>query len=268
MSKSKPKSAAQSSGKPGAKSGAKSAAKPGVKSAGNSGAKRPVNPLLQEKRRRITPGVVIVAVVVLAIIAAVGVDYWRKNSSVEVSSNGRTEPTVITGPGTAGKGVTVGKVGAKAHIDIYLDFRCPHCAEFEEATGPTVDKLVEDGTATLTYWPMTFVNPDASPRLANAFAAAAANGKALTFADEMYADFSKAWTTDQLLQLGKELGIDDAKFQTAVRDNTYQGWLQSVGQAATERKVEGTPTVFVNDKMLTGDQLTVEGIQAAVGATS
>jgi protein-disulfide isomerase len=233
-----------------------------------SKSKPPVNPLLEPKRKLISPGVVIVAVVVLAIVAAVGVDVWRKNSKVEVSSNGKPEPTVITGPGTNGKGVTVGKAGAKAHIDLYLDFRCPHCAEFEEATGPTIDKLVEDGTATLTYWPLMFVSPQDSPRLANAFAAAAANGKALTYADEMYADFSKAWTNDQLLQLGKQLGIDDAKFQAAVKDNSYAGWLQSIGQAANDRKVEGTPTVFVNDKMLTGDQLSVEGIQAAVNAAS
>jgi protein-disulfide isomerase len=233
-----------------------------------SKSKPPVNPLLEKKRRLISPGVVIVAVVVLAIIAAVGVDVWRKNSKVEVTSNGKPEPTVITGPGTNGKGVTVGKAGAKAHIDLYLDFRCPHCAEFEEATGPTIDKLVEDGTATLTYWPLMFVSPNDSPRLANAFAAAAANGKALTYADEMYADFSKAWTTDQLLQLGKQLGVDDAKFETAVNDNSYKGWLDSVAQAANDRKVEGTPTVFVNDKMLTGDQLTVDGIQSAVTAAA
>jgi protein-disulfide isomerase len=233
-----------------------------------SKAKPPVNPLLQPKRKLISPGVVIVAVVVLAIVAAVGVDVWRKNSKVEVTSNGQPEPAVITGPGTNGKGVTVGKVGAKAHIDLYLDFRCPHCAEFEDATGPTLDKLVEDGTATLTYWPLMFVSPQDSPRLANAFAAAAANGKALTYADEIYADFNKSWTSDQLLQLGNQLGIDDAKFKTALNDDSYKGWLESIGQAANDRKVEGTPTVFVNDKMLTADQLTADGIKAAVGGTS
>jgi protein-disulfide isomerase len=224
-----------------------------------------VNPLLQEKRKRISPGIVIVVVVVLAIIAAVGVDYWRKHSKVEVTSTGQAEPAVITGPGTNGKGVTVGKAGAKSNIDLYLDFRCPHCEEFEQATGPTLDKLVEDGTTTITYWPLAFVSPQDSPRLANAFAAAAANGKALSYVDAIYGDFNKAWTTDQLTQLGKQLGIDDAKFEAAVNDNSYQGWLDSISQAANDRKVEGTPTVFVNDKMLSSDQLTPDGIKAAVG---
>jgi protein-disulfide isomerase len=226
--------------------------------------KAPVNPLLQQKKRRISPGIIVVIVLVLALGGGVGVQYWRSHSKVEVSSNGRPEPTVIQGPGTTGKGVTVGKEGAKAHIDIYLDFRCPHCAEFEERTGATVDKLVQDGTATLTYWPLTFVNPDASPRLANAFAAAAANGKALSYADEMYADFSKSWTTDQLIQLGQQLGVDDAKFEQAVRDNTYGSWLESVSKAADDRGVSGTPTVYVNDKQLDADNLTGDGLQKAV----
>lgn len=225
--------------------------------------KAPANPLVQEKKRRITPGIVIVVVLVLAIVAAVGVDYWRKHSSVEVTSN-RTEPAVITGPGTNGEGIKVGKDSAKTNIDLFLDFRCPHCAEFEEETGPMLDELVADGTVTLTYWPLGFVNKEASPRLANAFAAAAANGKALSYAGAMYGDFSKAWTNDQLIELGKKLGIDDAKFEAAIKDNSYQGWLDSITRVSNERKVEGTPTVFVNNEMLKSDQLTVDGIRAAV----
>ena len=226
------------------------------------------NPLLQQNKRRISPGIVVVIVLVLALAAGVGVQYYRGHSKVEVSSNGRPEPTVITGPGTSGKGITVGKAGAKVNIDLYLDFRCPHCAEFEEASGATVDKLVQDGTATLTYWPLQFVNPDASPRLANAFAAAAANGKALSFADEMYGDFSKSWTTDQLIELGKQLDVGDEKFQQALQDNTYAGWLESVGKAADERGVTGTPTVYVNGKQLPADQLSSEGLQNAVDAVA
>jgi protein-disulfide isomerase len=224
----------------------------------------PINPLL-DKRRRISPGIVVVVVLVLAIVAAVGVDYYRKHSAVSVTSSGKPEPAVITGSGTTGKGVTIGKAGAKSNIDVYLDFRCPHCEEFEQASGATMDQLVEDGTATITYWPLAFVSPQDSPRLANAFAAAAANGKALSFVDAIYGDFSKTWTTDQLISLGKQLGIDDAKYESAVNNNSYAGWLDSIAKAANDRKVEGTPTVFVNGKMLTAEQLTPAGLKGAAG---
>jgi protein-disulfide isomerase len=221
------------------------------------------NPLLQQKKR-VAPGVVVVIVLVLALAAGVGFQYLRGHSKVEVSNTNHSEPAVITGPGQSGQGVTVGQAGAKAQIDLYLDFRCPHCAEFEEMTGATVDKLVQDGTAKLTYWPLAFVNPDASPRLANAFAAAAANGKALTYADEMYGDFSKSWNDDQLIELGKQLGIGDAKFQQAIQGNTYGSWIESVGKAADTRGVTGTPTVFVNGKKLETKELSPEGLQKAV----
>lgn len=217
-------------------------------------------------KRRLAPGIIVAVVLVLALAGGVGVQYYRGHSKVEVTSTGRTEPAVITGPGTSGKGVTVGKAGAKVNIDLYLDFRCPHCADFEKESGPTIDKLVEDGTATLTYWPLQFVNPDSSPRLANAFAAAAANGKALSFADELYGDFSKSWTSDQLVELGNQLGVGDATYQKALQDNTYAGWLDSVGKAADDRGVTGTPTVYLNGKQLPTDQLSVEGLQKAVDA--
>ena len=226
------------------------------------------NPLLQQNKRRISPGIVVVIVLVLALAAGVGVQYYRGHSKVEVSSNGRPEPAVITGPGTSGKGITVGKAGAKVNIDLYLDFRCPHCAEFEEASGATVDKLVQDGTATLTYWPLQFVNPDASPRLANAFAASAASGKALSFVDAVYGDFSKAWTTDQLMQLGKQLGVDDTKYAAAVNGNTYAGWIDSVSKASTDRGVTGTPTAYVNGQQVDAQKMTPDGIKAAVESSS
>jgi 2-hydroxychromene-2-carboxylate isomerase len=69
-----------------------------------------------------------------------------------------------------------------------------------------------------------------------------------------------------LLQLGKQLGIDDAKFQQGVKDDNYAKWLESVAKAADAHGVTGTPTVFVNNKMLNADQLNPSGLTAAVGA--
>lgn len=231
-----------------------------------SKAKAPVNPLLDKKPRRISAGIVVVVVLVLALAAGVGVQYWRGHSSVNVDASGAPEPAVITGPGTDGDGVTVGKAGAKAHIDLYLDFRCPHCKDFEDESGATIDKLVDDGTATLTYWPLAFVNPASSPRLANAFGCAAAAGKPRSYADQLYASFEKSWTTQQLLELGKKLGIDDQSFEQCVNDNSQSKWLESVAKEADSRGVTGTPTVFVDGKMLDAEQLTPDGIQAAVAA--
>jgi protein-disulfide isomerase len=231
-----------------------------------AGSKPPTNPLLDQKRRRITPGVVVVVVLVLALAGGVAIQYWRGHSAVEVEGGAAAEPAVITGPGTDGKGVTVGKAGAKAHIDLYVDFRCPHCKDFEDENAATLDELVDSGTATVTYEPLAFVNPGASPRLANAFACAAAAGKARSYSDQLYAAFEKSWTEEQLLELGRKLGIEDPGFTQCVKDKSQAKWLESIAKAADARGVTGTPTVFVNDKLLPEDQLTPDGIKAAVAA--
>jgi protein-disulfide isomerase len=210
-------------------------------------------------------GIVVVLVIVAALAAGVTVQYLRSHGDVEASGGG-AEPAVITGPGTDGQGVTVGKSGAANKIELYLDFRCPHCKEFEDEAGQELNKLVDDGTATLTYYPMAFVDPAVSPRAANGFAAAAAAGKARGYADALYANFGKTWTDDQLIDLGKQLGITDTAFADQVRGGTWAKWIESVGTAAQSRGVTGTPTVFVNGKQLSADQLTPEGIKAAVSA--
>jgi protein-disulfide isomerase len=222
---------------------------------------------LQSKPSRsgMITGVVVVLVIIAALGAGVTVQYLRSHGGVEASGGG-AEPAVITGPGTNGQGVTVGKAGAPNKIEIYLDFRCPHCKEFEDEAGEELDTLVDDGTATLTYEPMAFVDPEVSPRAANGFAAAAAAGKARSYADALYANFGKAWTDDQLIDLGKQLGITDASFADSVRKDTWSTWIESVGAAAQTRGVTGTPTVYVNGKQLASSQLTAEGIKAAVGA--
>lgn len=235
--------------------------------AGGRGGKTPVNPLTEKKRWRPSVGLVVVVVLLLALGTGVGVQYWRSNSGVNVDANGAVEPPLITGPGTSGKGVTVGKQGAKTQIDLYLDYRCPHCKDFEEEAGGTIDKLVDEGKATVTYHPMTFVNPDASPRLANGFACAAAAGKPRSYNDQLYAGYAKAWSNDQLVELGSELGITDPAFEQCVRGNNQGGWLESVGKAAETRGVNQTPTVFVNGKQLPEDQMTPEGVLAAASGT-
>ncbi|MGC4942078.1 thioredoxin domain-containing protein [Kribbella sp. DT2] len=201
---------------------------------------------------------VVAVMLVLALVSAVGVDYWRIHSPVRVDT-ARPEPPVITGPGTAGKGVTVGKAGAKSNIDVYLDFRCRQCVVFEQTSGTTLDALLEHGTTTVTYWPMA-LSSLRSPRLANAFAVAAANGHARGFVRAFFDDPDKAWTDDQLVELGNKLGVPKDRFAEALAGNPYQSWFENIDAAATERDVTEIPTVFVDHRKLRADQLNPAGL--------
>jgi protein-disulfide isomerase len=225
----------------------------------------PVAAARKTTQRRIGPGAIVVGILILVLAGGVAIQYWRTNSGVDLKNAG-AEPAMITGPGSGGQGVTVGSADAKAKIDVYVDFRCPHCKDFEEEVGPTINQLVDEGKAQLTYNPLAFVNEEASPRLANAFGCAAAAGKARGFHDQLFADFVKSWTTDQLLELGKKLGITDSGFETCVRDGGQRSWIEAVGKAAEARGVTGTPAVYVNGKVLPEDDQTPEKLKAAVEA--
>ncbi len=224
---------------------------------------RTSNPVLKKESRRGTiTGVVVVGIIVLVLAAGVTIQYLRTHGDVEAAASG-SEPAVLVGPGQSGKGVTVGKADAKNTIELYLDFRCPHCKDFEDQSGSTIDQLLDEGKAKVTYNPLMFVDPEVSPRAANGFACAAAAGKARGYADALYANFGQAWTNQQLIDLGKKLGINDASFAECVNTNKYAQWLQSVSAASDQRGVTGTPTVYVNGTQLPEGQLTPEGIMAA-----
>jgi membrane-associated phospholipid phosphatase len=205
---------------------------------------------------------VVAVVLMLAVVSAMGVEFWRSHSPVHVDT-ARPEPAVITGPGTAGRGVMIGKAGAGTNIDVFLDFRCGPCGSFEKETGATLDKLVSDGAATLTYWPMTFTDTD-SPQLANAFAVAAAGGHARGFVRAIYDDPGKAWSEGQLVELGNKLGVPG--FRETLAANSYRNWFATLDEAATEREVLDLPTVFVNNSKLRADQLTPEGLTLGLGS--
>lgn len=221
------------------------------------------SPAVHKPRRGLRRvGVIVVVAVLLVFAAGVGVQYWRSNRGVDAAST--QEPAVLVKPGTDGKGVTVGSATAKSTIEVYVDFRCPHCEEFEEEARSTINELVDSGAAKLTYNPLAFVSDQDSPRTANAFGCAAAEGKARGYHDGLFANFILAWTDEQLVELGTKVELTGDTFAQCVTANTYAGWVSSVGKAAAARGVQGTPTVFVNGTRLPPDQLSAAGIRAAV----
>ncbi|MFI5732782.1 phosphatase PAP2 family protein [Kribbella sp. NPDC051587] len=207
------------------------------------------------------PAAVIAATLVLAIVAGAGVGYWREHSPVHVEAG--PEPALITGPGTAGKGVTFGEPGAKATIDIWLEFDNLGAAEFEKANGQMLDTLLQDGTATVTYWPLN--SNEVRPQVSHLFAVAAANGKGRGFLRAYYADFAKAWTDHQLIELGDKLGVPEGKFSAELTSNSYDAWLNSVTDASYKFPLEHSPAVFVNGKQLLTDAVTPTSLKDAIG---
>lgn len=136
-------------------------------------------------------------------------------------------------------------------LDIYEDFQCPVCAQFEKLQGDYIESLITAKKATVVYHTLSFLGPE-SVNAANAAACSADEGKFLQYHRALYANQPQentgVWSTDVLGVLGQAAGIMSKKFTSCVNDMAYQGWVNNVATAGAKANVNSTPTVFINGK--------------------
>ena len=206
-----------------------------------------------ERRRKVTLWTTIGVVLVLV---AAGLTGWAVSANQTSDNAGK-----VVVPPTSVDGGTAFAVGdGPVIIDLYEDFMCPICHEFETASGPTLKQLATDHKVTLRYHPISILDrasngTEYSTRSAGAAAAAAVGGKFIEYHDVLYAnqpeENSDGLTNAKLIELGKSVGLTDAKFADAITGKTYWAWVAKVTDTASSRGVTGTPTVMVNGAKLT-----------------
>jgi protein-disulfide isomerase len=143
-------------------------------------------------------------------------------------------------------------VGTGPAVDIYIDFLCPFCRRFEEASGAELESIATGGLGSLIYHPLGFLDRLSSTRYSSR--AAAASGCAsdrlrfLEYKNALFANQPEeggpGLSDEQLTALGLELGID-AGFARCIGEDRYVEWAGYVTTRAAERGVTGTPSVFV-----------------------
>jgi protein-disulfide isomerase len=204
-----------------------------------------------ERRRKVTLWTTIGVVVVLIVAGLTG---W-----VVVAGQNQGKATT---PGVAVDGGTAFKVGSgPVVVDLYEDFMCPICHEFETQDGPTIQQLVAADKVTVRYHPVAILDPESngteySTRAAGAAAAAAEAGKFIEYHDVLYqnqpAEGSDGLTNAKLVELGKSVGLTSSSFADAINNKTYTAWAGKVTDTFSSRGYTGTPTVVVAGKQLTG----------------
>lgn len=208
-----------------------------------------------------------VSLAVVAALLLAGLVGWR----VYQSQRDDEFPTPAHATGD-GSGVAQGQ--GPVTVEIWLDLHCPHCREFEEQVGDTVDQLVADGAITLVYHPVAF--PDRfsttaySTRAAAAVGCAADDGAQVAYVAALLAaqppSGGPGLDAEQLVQVGESVGSTGQGFSQCVSDERYEGWVGHVTEAAARAGVTGTPTVRVagNDVDPTAAAITaaVQAVQA------
>jgi protein-disulfide isomerase len=202
----------------------------------------------RQKKRR-TLAVVVLAVVVLVAAAGIGIGYATNFGKPRAhSANGDGwGPVKITN----GDPIVLGDDNAPVTLTLYEDFRCPHCANFENTLGKTITDLQKAGKVKVGLYVLTIIDNEdgqqGSLRSGNAMACAAEEGFGEAYYNALYDNYGKAWTNEQLVDLAKQVGDPSAGFASCVSGLKHQDWLNSAAQAANQNQVSGTPTVFIND---------------------
>lgn len=214
---------------------------------------------LKHKQRYIAAGTLVV--VVLISFIAIGV----QGNRAEIS------PTADTANATSADGVKVGNQQAPVLVDVYEDFQCPICNALEQS-GLTkdFDAKVKATTIKVNYHVMSFLDSSSngnrySSRAANAGYCAADQSPAdfQKFHDILYgknadgqnnqpAEGTNGRPDSQLVDWGKQAGITSADFSTCVTSDEHKELVAGVTDAASKRGVNGTPTVYVNSKLVGG----------------
>ncbi len=223
----------------------------------------------EARRKRIVFGVAIGAAVLL-IGGLLGFGIWM-NREVDYEVN---EPAAAT---TDTHAVQIGD--GPVQIDLYIDYMCPACKQFEETYAADLQRWVDEGTVTVNYHPIAILDRLSqgtrySTRAGAAAVCAADTGQQeyLDYTLALYAaqpaENTRGLDDDELVRIGtEEVGLDE-KWAACVEDETYRGWLDEGTAAATnEQGVTGTPTAIVDGRLV--DSATfAESVEAAITTAS
>jgi protein-disulfide isomerase len=187
---------------------------------------------------------------------------------------------------TVKNGVVVGKA-APVTIDVFEDFQCPYCQQFQSAAGSDIDKLISSGKAQVRFHMVAFLDSSSdgnkySTRAANAGICASdiSTAQFLKYHDYLYgkdksgasiqpAEGTDGRTDSDLENYAKAVGITGTAlttFQSCVATQEHLALVEAITNNWSERGFTGTPVVIVNGKQLKDN--TKAELDAAVAAGS
>jgi protein-disulfide isomerase len=164
------------------------------------------------------------------------------------------------------------EASAVISIQMYVDYFCPVCGDFEKANEDQLTTWIESGAATVEIFPMAILD-----RLSQGtkYATRAANAAACVAdtSPDQYYDFhnilfanqpkegSAGLTDDELIALTAEAKVSSPRIVAdCIEDQKFKNWVADARSRAQNGpiansnvdKIAGTPTVIVNGLKYTG----------------
>ena len=147
-----------------------------------------------------------------------------------------------------------GKKNAPVTIIECSDFQCPFCARFFNDTEKQLrENEIKDGKVKLVFknFPLPF--HQYAEKAAEAAECANKQGKFWQMYDLLFSSGGRL-DIDSLKSYAKKIGLDTNKFDHCLDSGETAGIVSSDKAQCAAAGVQGTPTFFINGKMLVGAQ--------------
>jgi protein-disulfide isomerase len=167
--------------------------------------------------------------------------------------------------------MSLGNAAAKVKVVEYASASCSHCARFNNEQFPAFKAKYID-TGKVHYTLKEFLTPPNEVAAAGfLLSRCAGKDKYFTVLDSIYKNQNEMFQTGDfhgvLLRIAQSAGMTEDQFNKCVNDETALNALNArVDRAVKVDKVEGTPTFFVNGKMIASGEVSMAQLDTAIAA--
>jgi protein-disulfide isomerase len=235
-----------------------------------SNSKRPARYDLkkQDRRRNLLIQLGLTAIVVIfavALVLYIVLSHDKKVAAGELKSVRVASSKVILKDNSSDPKVVLG---------LYEDFLCPHCGQFEQQFGPTVNQLIDAGAVAADYTMVAILdspqNQDYSSRAgAAAYCVADENNDAFRrfhaalFAQQPSETARSYPDNARLIEIARQAGVSGG-VPDCINGGKYVKMVQGMAEAA---KINATPTIRINgeDYKYSTPQALLDKVKSIVG---
>ena len=180
-----------------------------------------------------------------SVLLIIGLAYLGSKSS---NSNVSGTPASITDSDWV-----KGSPDAKVTIIEYSDFQCPACASAYPIMKKAVQEFGDKIRFAYRHFPLVQIHQNAELAV-QAAEAAGLQGKFWEMHDILF-DKQSNWGTSKdakkfFIQYAGELDLDKAKFESDLASDTVKQKVENSRSEAARLKLGGTPSIFINDRII------------------
>jgi len=162
------------------------------------------------------------------------------------------EPAAVRVQISADKGFAQGPRDTQVAMVEFSDFQCPFC----KSVLPTLKQLMDKYPGKVKWvfrdFPIPSLHPTA-PKAHEAARCAGEQGKFWEYHDLLF-ERSPSHSPQELKQYAQELNLDGSAFAQCLDSGKYEATVNTDVQEGQRLGVTGTPTFFINGRLLVGAQ--------------